>query len=340
MIGERKQRILLSVINDYIESAEPVGSRTLARKYDLGVSAATIRNEMADLEMLGYLEHLHTSSGRIPSTKGYRFYVNGLLPPKPVGDAERMLIDRWYKARVRRLDEVFKETARLIAEVTHNVSIVLAPQIEEAAFRCLQFLPLDERRTIAVILTDAGFIENKIIAMPDGADFEDMRKMATIVNKHLFGCTLKSVDGSVLRKIHAAIGDENLYESAVEIIGRALDMGKRERLYIGGTRQLLLQPEFNDVQKVKDILLMLDEEEIVKDLLRGHRGSGLTVSIGQENDLLAKDCSLITAAYHLGGELLGTIAVIGPTRMEYAKAIAILDYMNDNLAKIIQKFEW
>ena len=146
MIDERKQRILQAIIDDYISSAEPVGSRTLARKHDLGVSPATIRNEMADLEMLGYLEHIHTSSGRIPSSKGYRFYVNGLIPPKPVSDEEKALIDRWYKARARRIDEVFQETARLISKVTRNVSMVLAPQVSRAAFRCLQFLPLDDHR--------------------------------------------------------------------------------------------------------------------------------------------------------------------------------------------------
>lgn len=127
-LDERKQRVLKAVIDDYIESAEPVGSRALARKHDLGVSPATIRNEMADLEMLGYLQHLHTSSGRVPSSKGYRFYVDGLIPPKPVSDEEKALIDRWYKSRVQRIDQVFEETARLISAITKNVSLVLAPQ--------------------------------------------------------------------------------------------------------------------------------------------------------------------------------------------------------------------
>ena len=172
-LDARKKRVLQAIVDDYIESAEPVGSRTLARKYDLGVSPATIRNEMADLEMLGYLEQLHTSSGRIPSSKGYRFYVDGLIPPKPVSDEEKELINRWYRARVKRIDEVFQETARIISQVTKNVSLVLAPQMTQAAFRCLQFLPLDDRRVITVLMTDAGFIENKILEMPDGARFED-----------------------------------------------------------------------------------------------------------------------------------------------------------------------
>ena len=340
-LDQRKQRVLKAVIDDYIESAEPVGSRTLARKYNLGVSPATIRNEMADLEMLGYLEHLHTSSGRVPSSKGYRFYVDGLIPPKPVSDEEKALIDRWYKGRVQRIEEVFQETARIISQVTRNVSLVLAPQMTKAHFHCLQFLPLDDRRVITVLMTDAGFIENKILAMPDGASFEDFQRMAAVINKNLAGHTLRTIEHHSMAEIKDEIQDQQLYEAALGIIHRALDSSKRERLYLGGTTQMLAQPEFHDVEKVKDTLLMLEEEELMKDILHAHMGDGLGVIIGQENeDSHFKDSSLITATYHLDGELLGTIAVLGPTRMEYAKAMSLLEYMNTNLTDVIKRFHW
>lgn len=340
-LDQRKQRVLKAVIDDYIESAEPVGSRTLARKYNLGVSPATIRNEMADLEMLGYLEHLHTSSGRVPSSKGYRFYVDGLIPPKPVSDEEKALIDRWYKGRVQRIEEVFQETARIISQVTRNVSLVLAPQMTQAHFHCLQFLPLDDRRVITVLMTDAGFIENKILAMPDGASFEDFQRMAAVINKNLAGHTLRTIEHHSMAEIKDEIQDQQLYEAALGIIHRALDSSKRERLYLGGTTQMLAQPEFHDVEKVKDTLLMLEEEELMKDILHAHMGDGLGVIIGQENeDIHFKDSSLITATYHLDGELLGTIAVLGPTRMEYAKAMSLLEYMNTNLTDVIKRFHW
>lgn len=340
-LDQRKQRVLKAVIDDYIESAEPVGSRTLARKYNLGVSPATIRNEMADLEMLGYLEHLHTSSGRVPSSKGYRFYVDGLIPPKPVSDEEKALIDRWYKGRVQRIEEVFQETARIISQVTRNVSLVLAPQMTQAHFHCLQFLPLDDRRVITVLMTDAGFIENKILAMPDGASFEDFQRMAAVINKNLAGHTLRTIEHHSMAEIKDEIQDQQLYEAALGIIHRALDSSKRERLYLGGTTQMLAQPEFHDVEKVKDALLMLEEEELMKDILHAHMGDGLGVIIGQENeDIHFKDSSLITATYHLDGELLGTIAVLGPTRMEYAKAMSLLEYMNTNLTDVIKRFHW
>ena len=340
-LDARKQRVLKAIIRDYVESAEPVGSRTLARKYDLGVSPATIRNEMADLEMLGYLEQLHTSSGRIPSSKGYRFYVDGLIPPEPVSDEEKRLINRWYEKRVKRIGEVFQETARIISQVTHNVSLVLAPQLTQAQFRCLQFLPLDDRRVITVLMTDAGFIENKIMRMPDGATFEDFQRMAAVINKNLAGHTLATIEHHSLAEIKDEIQDEPLYEAALSIIHRALESSKEERLYLGGTTEMLEQPEFHDVEKVKDTLLVLEEEELMKDLLHAHMGDGLEVTIGQENeDSHFKDSSIITATYHLNGELLGTIAVLGPTRMEYAKAMSLLEYMNANLTNIIKRFDW
>ena len=340
-MDERKQRRLQAIVQDYIESAEPVGSRTIARRHDLGVSPATIRNEMADLEMLGYLEHIHTSSGRIPSSKGYRFYVDDLLPSKPLDEEEKALIDKWYMERVRRIDEVFQETARIISHVTKNVSLVLAPQMTQAAFRCLQFLPLDDRRAIAVLMTDAGFIENKIVDMPDGAAFEDFQRMALVINGCLAGHTLDAISPAVMKNIREEIGDESLFEAAQEVIHRSLDTGKHERLYLGGTSEILSQPEFHDVEKVKEILLMFEEEQLLKDILHAHLGEGLKVTIGKENEVRGmQDCSLMTATYHLDGELLGTIAVLGPTRMEYGKAMTLLNYMNGHLADVVKKFRW
>lgn len=341
MLDERKQRILQAVINDYITSAEPVGSRTLARKYDLGVSPATIRNEMADLEMLGYLEHLHTSSGRVPSVKGYRFYVDSLMPVQPMTDAEKALIDKWYKSKVQRLDQVFQETARIISKMTKNVSLVLAPHISNAAFRCMQFLPLDDHRAIAVVMTDAGFVENRIVEMPEGATFEDFQRMAGVINKCLTGATMGAIHGGKLKQIQEAIGDRGLYEAAMDIIGKALDTEKKERLYLGGTSQLMEQPEFHDVAKVKELLLMLEEDQLMKDILHAHLGEGLSVSIGRENEFSGiQDCSIITATYHLDGELLGSLAVLGPTRMEYSKTVSLLNYMNQNLTEVIKRFKW
>ena len=341
MLDERKQRILQAVIQDYISSAEPVGSRTLARKYDLGVSPATIRNEMADLEMLGYLEHIHTSSGRVPSSKGYRLYVDSLLPVQPMTDAEKVMIDKWYKAKVQQLDQVFQETAKIISKLTRNVSLVLAPQISKAAFRCMQFLPLDDHRVIAVLMTDAGFVENRIMEMPAGSSFEDFQRMAKVINGCLAGHTLGAIQNGSLKQIEAEIGDNGLYESAMTLIDKALNSQRKERLYLGGTTEMMEQPEFHNVDKVKELLIMLEKDQLMKDILKAHLGDGLTVTIGQENEYSGiKDCSIITATYHLDGELLGSMAVLGPTRMEYGRTMSLLNYMNSNLTEVIKRLHW
>ena len=340
-LDERKSQILWAVVDDYIASAEPVGSRTLAQKYNLGISPATIRNEMADLEMLGYLEHPHTSAGRIPSSKGYRFYVDGLQPIAPVTDAERTKIHDWYKGHVRRMDEVFQETARLIADVTHNVSLVLAPQAAQSTFRMLQFLPLDLGHAIAVLMTDAGFVENRIVEIPDGATFTDFQRMAGAVNQTLSGKALRAVTKQDMRRIRDAIGDESIFVAAVEVMHRALEGREDGRLYLGGTAQLLSNPEFQDLDRVRAMLLVLEREDLVKDILHTHAGEGLTVTIGRENERSTFwDSSFITATYHVDGKLLGTIAVLGPTRMEYAKAMRILDYVNTNLTEMIYQLKW
>lgn len=341
MLDERKRKILQAIINDYISTAEPIGSRTIARKYDLGISPATIRNEMADLELLGYIEQLHTSSGRIPSAKGYRLYVDALLSPETITENEINLISNWYDVKVRRVEEVFQETAKIISRMTKNISLVLAPQLSQATFRYLQFLPLDERRVIVVVMTDSGFVENKVIVMPSGTTVEDLQRIALVVNKHLAGQALDSIKPSVLRRIKAdVLANSRFFDVAMEAISQALTVDKKERVYLGGTTQLLNQPEFRDVDKVKNIFLMLEEEQLLCDLLHSHDGEGIAVTIGQENKYSGiQDCSMISATYKVDGQIIGTIAVLGPTRMEYGKIMTLLDFMNHNLGQILKKYK-
>lgn len=338
MLDERKQKILQAIIDDYISTAEPIGSRTIARKYNLGVSSATIRNEMADLELLGYLEQLHTSSGRVPSGKGYRLYVDDLLAPSKISEKEINLIASWYNSRTKSIEEVFQETAKIISRLTKNVSLVMAPQLSQSTFRCLQFVALDKNQAIVIVMTDAGFIENKIIDIPHGTSIENLQKIATIINGHLSGLMLDEIKTSLIKKIKNEV-NLDLFEATFDSILKALAIEKKERLYLGGTTQLLSQPEFRNVEKVKDILTMLEEEQLLCDLLNSQNGDGVTVTIGQENKYSGiKDCSIIKATYHIKGKVIGTVAVLGPTRMEYGKIITLLEFMHGNLGQILKKY--
>ena len=322
MLDERKQRILRAIVDDYISTAEPIGSRTIAKKYSLGISPATIRNEMADLETLGYIKHLHTSSGRIPSSKGYRFYVDDLLTLEQMSENEISLINNWYATKVRSVEEIFRETSRIISQLTKNVSLVLAPQLTQTAFQYLRFLPLNEHQVIAVIMTDAGFIDNKIIDIPSGVSFEDFDNIASIFNHYLKGKRLSDISMASIRKIRGETVKD-----------------KQERLYLGGARELMEQPEFHNIDKVKKLLSMFEEKQLLYDILHAQKDESLAVTIGQENKYNdIKDCSIISATYHLDGKPIATLAVLGPTRMDYGKIISLLKFMNANLADIFHRF--
>jgi len=341
MMDQRKRSILQAIVDDYISTAEPIGSRTIARKHALGVSPATIRNEMADLELLGYIEQLHTSSGRIPSAKGYRFYVDSLLAPTQISDKEIALIKNWYKAKTRHVAEVFQETAKILSSMTNNISLVLAPQVSKCAFKYLKFLPFDDCRTILVVVTDTGFVENKVIDIPKGTSFNDLQHIAASINKRLAGLSFDKIKIDMLREIQRDIVvDAELFEIAMEILRQALVVEKNERLYLGGTTQLLSQPEFKNIDKVKSFLGMLEEEQLLCDILQTQDNDGVIVTIGGENKYSGiKDCSMVHATYRIDGQVVGTVAVLGPTRMDYGKVMSVLEFMHQHLGEVLKKYK-
>ena len=341
MLDERKRQILQAIIDDYISTAEPVGSRTIARKYDLGISPATVRNEMADLELLGYLEQPHTSSGRIPSVKGYRFYVDCLLAPPQISDRDIAIIDNWYHTKARRIEEVFQETVKIMSRMTSNVSMVLAPQVSQCTFKYIQFLPLDERRSIVVIVTDTGLIENKIIAIPEGLSHEDLGRVANAINSRLGGLAVDLITTPVLKDIQNDIlPDPQVYERAITLLKQVLTVDKNEKVYLGGTTQMLNQPEFRDVDKIKGLLTMLEEDRLLCDILHMPNSDGVIVTIGQENKYTGiHDCSVVQATYRIDGQVVGTVAVLGPTRMEYGKTMSVLKFMQRHLGEILKQYK-
>ncbi len=341
MLDARKRQILQAIIDDYISTAEPIGSRTIARKYDLGISPATIRNEMADLELLGYLEQPHTSSGRIPSVKGYRFYVDCLLAPPQISDRDIAIIDNWYHSKARRIEEVFQETVKIMSRMTKNVSMVLAPQVSQCTFRYIQFLPLDEQRSIVVIVTNTGLVENKIIEIPEGLTHEDLGRVANAINSRLGGLAIDRITPTVLEDIQNDIlPDPQVYERAIKLLRQVLTVEKSEKVYLGGTTQMLNQPEFRDVDKIKGLLTMLEEDRLLCDILHMSDSDGVIVTIGQENKYSGiHDCSVVQATYRIDGQVVGTVAVLGPTRMEYGKTMSVLKFMQRHLGDILKQYK-
>lgn len=339
MLNERKKKILQIIIEDYISSAEPVGSRTIARKYDLGLSPATIRNEMSDLELLGYLEQPHTSAGRIPSAQAYRFYVEALIEPGTLTDNDMALIDGWYNERRRNIDDIFQSTAKILARMTQNVSMVLTNQQTIANFCYLKFLPLDSQHAILCIVADDGSIDTNVIDIPLGMSSEEMDYLAGKMSKLLEDRNLSDISVEILQTVHTdVVEDKLIFSSLLQAVRKMTGRRQEQKVFLGGTKQLLNQPEFRDVERVRNLLGILEEEKVLKDLLQGGEDSGLKVTIGSENKFTGiQDCSMVQATYRLNGQIVGTMAVLGPTRMEYGKVISVMDYLHKYLKTILDK---
>ena len=339
MLNERKKKILQIIIEDYISSAEPVGSRTIARKYDLGLSPATIRNEMSDLELLGYLEQPHTSAGRIPSAQAYRFYVDALIEPGTLTDNDMALIDGWYNERRRNIDDIFQSTAKILSRMTQNVSMVLTNQQTIANFCYLKFLPLDSQHAILCIVADDGSIDTNVVDIPLGMSSEEMDYLAGKMSKLLEDRNLSDISVEILQNVHTdVVEDKLIFSSLLQAVRKMTGRRQEQKVFLGGTKQLLNQPEFRDVERVRNLLGILEEEKVLKDLLQGGEDSGLKVTIGSENKFTGiQDCSMVQATYRLNGQIVGPMAVLGPTRMEYGKVISVMDYLHKYLKTILDK---
>ena len=339
MLNERKKKILQIIIEDYISSAEPVGSRTIARKYDLGLSPATIRNEMSDLELLGYLVQPHTSAGRIPSAQAYRFYVDALIEPGTLTDNDMALIDGWYNERRRNIDDIFQSTAKILSRMTQNVSMVLTNQQTIANFCYLKFLPLDSQHAILCIVADDGSIDTNVVDIPLGMSSEEMDYLAGKMSKLLEDRNLSDISVEILQNVHTdVVEDKLIFSSLLQAVRKMTGRRQEQKVFLGGTKQLLNQPEFRDVERVRNLLGILEEEKVLKDLLQGGEDSGLKVTIGSENKFTGiQDCSMVQATYRLNGQIVGTMAVLGPTRMEYGKVISVMDYLHKYLKTILDK---
>lgn len=339
MLTDRQRLILGAIVDDYIRSAEPVGSRSISKRGDIAFSPATIRNEMSDLEELGYLEQPHTSAGRIPSHLGYRYYVDQLAP---LGDMSNMELDKiklFFAERVQEQEEIIRQVAMILSEMTNYTSIVLGPELFNTTLKHMQIIPLNAEQAVAIIVTSNGHVENKVVNIPRGISISEIEKVVNILNTKLSGVPLLQLKP----KLYSEIGEElskhvHRYEELIHVLESSFGNDEDSKVFLSGTTNMLTQPEFRDVEKVKSILDLLEEHDTLVKML-AHTPSGIQVRIGSENKLDAfQSCSLITATYSVEGQTLGTIGILGPTRMEYGRVINLLAYLSRDLANIISKW--
>lgn len=337
-LDDRKIKILQAIIKDYIDTAEPVGSRTLSKKYSLGVSPATIRNEMSDLEELGYLMQPHTSSGRIPSDKGYRLYVDNLMEIKAIADLQRNSIKKNLLKQFGEVEQLLQYSSKIISEITHYTSAVLTPQIKENRIKHIQLVPIDDKRIIAVIITDTGILKNLIIDVVEGLDYDQLQKVTNLLNKKLQGMTIKDVEGSLLNDLKEELYEFNsIIESVVPKLFSVLEGMEDVELFLSGTTNIFNFPEYNDILKAKNFLTMLEEKEIIRNLISATGDQGISISIGRENFYKeAQDCSLVTATYKVNGNIVGKLSVIGPTRMDYSNVVGALKQISQYINELLR----
>lgn len=328
-MDERKQRILHAIIQDYIKSAEPVGSRTLAKNYKLGVSPATVRNEMADLEELGFLEQPHTSAGRIPSPKGYRYYVDDMMHLNGTQreDAER--INQIWNKKPSNLEDFFLDVAKLISQISHNMSLVLAPAHNSSTLKFIHVLPISPHRAVMVVVTDVGALDNEHISFSEAVSEEDLAGASMKFSNALKDVRIADISPFFLEHTVKLIeGPKELLMILATSLYRAI--AKRKLFYSIGTTQLLEQPEFKDVKKVQSILSILEKEDQLTQLIEPAAPVGIDIKIGDENKAeTMKNLSVIQANFGDTDEGIGTLAILGPTRMEYRRIIGILSYIQD-----------
>jgi heat-inducible transcriptional repressor len=342
-LDERKKRILKVVTDDYIASAEPVGSRTIARRYDLGLSPATIRNEMADLEEGGYLEQPHTSAGRVPSEKGYRYYVDALMSMRQLDEQEIGLIYRELEKYHHEIETIIHQTSRILAQFTKYPSMALGPQINSAIFRHIQLVKLSESTILVILVTDTGYVENKIIEFENEITEEELDRISNMFNQKLRGMNLRDIQSNVIKELRSEmVFQDQFFNEAVKVLIKSIAKHSQERVFVDGATKILEQPEFSDIIKFKPLMKALEEEECLYKLLTNSLQKGAKIKIGSENENYGiQDCSVVTAGYEIAGRTVGVIGVLGPTRMEYAKVLPMVEYtakiLSDLLTQICKR---
>lgn len=338
MLTDRQLFLLQLLVNDYVVSAEPVGSRSIAKRDDVHFSPATIRNELADLEEMGFLEKTHLSSGRVPSEKGYRFYVDHLLSPVLLTEDEVGNIRHAYRKKFSEKEELIRVTAQVLSEFTNYTAIMLGPELMDMRLKHIQMVKLNQTQGVLIIVTDTGHVENKTVTFPKSIRAEDIEKIINILNDKLENVPIYRLQARLNKEISNVmrlhIRD---YNRVMNMLQESLTMDDPEQIFCSGKNNILVQPEFQDVNKIISLLNVLEGKEIVHEIM-SMPATGLHIRIGRENKLNGiEDCSLITTTYSMGGEHLGTVAVIGPKRMAYPRVVTLIDTVSKILSENLTK---
>jgi heat-inducible transcriptional repressor len=335
----RRHRLLLATVQEFITTAAPVGSQQVVAHHALGVRAAMVRNLMAELEEGGFLHQPHTSAGRVPTDKAFRYYVDHRLAPSRIGFEERAQIELHYSGRTRDLDEIMRETPRLLALLTGQAALAMAPRLETMTLERVNFVRLREREVLAVFVAAGGSAHNRLVETDRDHAQDELDRMARYLNESLAGRTLDQARRWIEERLRE---DRARYDrfiaDALELGGAVAGAAMRTELYVEGSAKAIEQPEFSDPDKMRELLRALDDKSALLDLLEhtlAHQG--LTVSIGSENyDPRLAGLSVVAAPYASGALAIGSLAVVGPVRMDYDRVIPLVEYTARALSRMLE----
>lgn len=329
MITERQISLLKIIVEEYIKTARPVGSKAICEK--LKCSSATIRNEMSALEELGYLEKTHTSSGRIPSDNGYRYYVDHIMVPKELNGDEMLKLQTIFKNNSLMLNDVVLRSMEIISELTNYTAIVLGSSSKENLLSRMEVVPLSDNKFLAIVITDKGHVEHRNMCMSENISLDEIRKTVELINRLIVGTPIDEICTKLEFEIKPIIGTYIKQHDAIyNAFYNALNDFKEEAsVKVSGASNILMQPEFSNADKIREIVSKFEDKSLVSSIKEEE--SGVNIYIGSENTL-DDDVAIIKTKYSVNGEE-GTIALIGPKRMEYGRATALLNYIKKNIER-------
>ncbi len=329
VMEERNKQILTSVINEYVLTAEPVGSRKLAKKYNINLSSATIRNVMSDLEDMGLLHQPHTSAGRIPTEKALRFYVNSILKVKDLKLREKDRIRKRYQFSELETSDIIKQTSEVLSVLSHQMSIISAPKIIGTVLKHIEFIKISTNRILVIFVSQSGFVQNRIVEDKEDISQGELDKYANYLGDILVGISLEEVRAKLDEEMQKEkIAYDQLMSKALQLSKKALAEELEPELYVGGKINLLESPEFSEVGRMRTLLQALEEKNLLLTLLdKTMDAEGVQIFIGSEVQLSdMQTLSIITSPYRQGKNVVGALGIIGPTRMDYLNLIPIVEY--------------
>lgn len=338
MITERQLAILQSIIDEYILTGVPVGSRTLSKRSELNLSSATIRNEMADLEEFGYLEQPHTSAGRRPTEKAYRLYVDTLMKVSRLNQQEVMIIKHYFDTKLQEIENVIETTAKALSDMTNMTAVVMSPQMKKEEIKRIQIVKLSEQKALLVFVFNTGIVKDVMVHIDDGVDAQYLEMLSNLLTEKAQNLGAQDAAKAIREILYSDLPEHRSFLNAL-LSAVGANVQSRGEVILGGAKNIFNHPEYKDIDKAKDFLALLETKDKLYDMLKQTQDMEFTIKIGRENELdQLKDMSVVTATYKIGDENIGSFGIIGPTRMDYGKIVSIMGYIGTSINDILRSF--